>query len=142
VNAVSSIISGLPGHPIEDLRLNNIRVYSKGGGTKEQAALQPPEKEDTYPEPSMFGEIPAYGFFIRHVNGLRMDNVEVSYLNDDLRSAFWLHDVKGAEFFRVRAQRRSDVPTFLLKDIEDFSVVQSHPIADTRLDKMKEGKID
>jgi len=136
-----SIISGIPGHSIEDLRLSNIRIYSQGGGTKDQAALQPPEKEDTYPEPVMFGEIPAYGFFIRHVNGLKMDNVEVSYLKDDLRPAFWLHNVNGAEFFRVRAQRRSDVPTFLLKDVEDFSVVQSHPIADTRLDKIKEGRI-
>jgi hypothetical protein len=59
----SSIISGIPGHSIEDLRLSNIRVYSKGGGTKEQAALDPPEKEDTYPEPTMFGDLPAYGFF-------------------------------------------------------------------------------
>lgn len=138
----ASIISGIPGHPIEDLRLSNIRIYYQGGGTKEQAALQPPEMEAVYPEPVMFGEIPAYGFFVRHVNGLKMDNVEVSYLKDDLRSAFWLHDVKGAEFFRVRAQRRSDVPTFLLRDIEDLSVIQSHPIPDTRLDKIKEGKID
>ena len=137
-----SIISGIPGHPIEDLRLSNIRIYSQGGGTKEQAALQPPEKEDTYPEPVMFGEIPAYGFFIRHVNGLKMDNVEVSYLKDDMRPAFWLHMVNGAEFFRVHAQRRSDVPAFVLKDVSDVSVLQSHPIADTRLDKVKEGKID
>jgi hypothetical protein len=74
----SSIISGIPGHSIEDLRLSNIRVYSKGGGTKEQAALDPPEKEDTYPEPTMFGDLPAYGFFIRHVKGLQMRDVEVS----------------------------------------------------------------
>ena len=138
----ASIISGIPGHAIEDLRLSNIRIYYQGGGTKEQAELQPPEMESIYPEPIMFGPIPAYGFFIRHVNGLKMDNVEVSYMKDDLRSAFWLHDVKGAEFFRVRAQRRSDVPTFLLRDIEDVSVIQSHPIPDTRLDKVKEGKID
>ncbi|HEX6731157.1 MAG TPA: glycoside hydrolase family 28 protein, partial [Pyrinomonadaceae bacterium] len=80
-----SIISGIPGHSIEDLRLSNIRIYSQGGGTKEQAARQPPEMENNYPEPVMFGEIPAYGFFIRHVNGLKMDNVEVSFMTEDLR---------------------------------------------------------
>lgn len=137
-----SIISGIPGHPIEDLRLSNIRIYSQGGGTKQQAALQPPEMEATYPEPVMFGEIPAYGFFIRHVNGMKMDNVEVSYMKEDLRPAFWLNDVKGAEFFRVRAQRRPDVPTFVLKDVEDLSVQQSYPIPDTRIEKKKEGSID
>jgi parallel beta-helix repeat protein len=137
----ASIISGIPGHAIEDLRLSNIRIYYQGGGTKEQAALQPPEMETIYPEPIMFGPIPAYGFFIRHVNGLKMDNVEVSYMKDDFRPAFWLHDVRAAEFFRVRAQRRPDVPTFLLRDIEDLSVLFSHPIPDTKLEKLKEGKI-
>src|SRR5947209_15542359 len=52
----ASIISGIPGHSIEDVRFNNIRIYYQGGGTKEQAALEPPEKEDTYPEPTMFGD--------------------------------------------------------------------------------------
>lgn len=136
-----SIISGIPGHSIEDLRLSNIRIYSKGGGTKEQAERQPLEMESTYPEPVMFGEIPAYGFFIRHVNGLRFDNVEVSFMKEDLRPAFWLNDVKGAEFFRVRAQRSGDVPRFILNDVEDFSVQQSHPLPDTRHEKMKQGKL-
>ena len=40
-----SIISGIPGHPIEDLKLSNIRIHYQGGGTKEQAALAPPERE-------------------------------------------------------------------------------------------------
>lgn len=136
-----SIISGIPGHSIEDLRLSNIRIYSQGGGTKEQAARQPPEMESTYPEPVMFGEIPAYGFFIRHVNGLKMDNVEVSFMKEDLRPAFWLNNVKGAEFFRVHAQRSADVPTFILNEVEDFSVHQSHPLPDTRLEKTKQAKL-
>jgi len=39
-------------------------VYSKGGGTKKnKAALESTGEEDTYPEPTMFGELPAYGFF-------------------------------------------------------------------------------
>ena len=76
----SSIISGVPGYPIEDVRLSNIRIYVQGGGTREQAALDPPEREAVYPEPTMFGELPAYGFFIRHVKGLTMRDVELRYL--------------------------------------------------------------
>src|SRR6476661_6268951 len=48
----ASIISGVPGNDIEDVRLSNIRIYYKGGGTPVQAALQPPEKETDYPEPT------------------------------------------------------------------------------------------
>ena len=116
----SSIISGIPGYLIEDVQLSNIRVYAKGGGTKEQAALEPPEREVIYPEPSMFGELPSYGFFIRHTKGLQMRDVEVSYLSPDLRPAFVLNNVSGAEFINVKAQREAGVPAFVLKNVTDF----------------------
>lgn len=136
----SSIISGIPGHPIEDVLLSNIRIYSQGGGTKEQAALDPPEKEETYPEPTMFGELPAYGFFIRHVKGLQMNDVQVSFMKEDLRPAFWMNQVKGAEFYRVRAQRAANVPTFAMKNVEDFILQQSWPLSDTRIDRAESKK--
>ena len=136
-----SIISGIPGQAIEDVKFSNVRIYYRGGGTKEQAALEPPEKEKDYPEPAMFGEIPAYGFFIRHVKGIEMDNVEVSYMKKDERPAFLLSDVRGADFHRVSALHAPDVPTFLLKDVEDISVQRSHPLPDTRLERVKQGKL-
>ncbi len=132
----SSIISGIPNHPIEDLRLSNIRVYSKGGGTREQAASEPPEKEETYPEPTMFGELPAYGFFVRHVKSLQMRDIEVKFLKDDLRPAFWLNDVAGVDFDHVKAQRAADIPVFSLKNVTDFSLTQSWPLTDLRLDRV------
>jgi polygalacturonase len=137
----ASIISGIPGHDIEDVTLSNVRIYAQGGGTKEQAALDPPEKEDTYPEPAMFGELPAYGFFIRHVKDLRMNDVGVSFLKDDARPAFWLNDVKGAEFYRLRAQHGAESNTFVLKNILGFSLQQSWPLADIRLDRVDQKKL-
>jgi polygalacturonase len=116
----SSIISGIPGYMIEDVRLSNIRVYAKGGGTKEQAALEPPERENVYPEPSMFGDLPAYGFFVRHVKGLQMRDVEVSYLSPDLRPAFVLNNVTGAEFIHVKGQHEPNVQMIVLKSVTDF----------------------
>ena len=116
----ASIVSGVPGNDIEDVRFSNIRIYYRGGGTKEQAALNPPEKEDTYPEPTMFGEIPAYGFFIRHVRGLTMTDIETSFIKDDLRPAFVLTDVKGVDLHRIKAQTTGGAKTFVLKDVSDF----------------------
>jgi len=136
-----SIISGIPGHDIEDVRMSNIRVYYQGGGTIEQAALNPPEKESDYPEPTMFGLIPAYGFYIRHVKGIEMNNVEVSYLKSELRSPFLLSDVKNADFFRIKAAREGDTPTFMLKDVENFSLQESHPLPDKRMERIKQEKL-
>jgi hypothetical protein len=137
----SSIISGIPGYLIEDVQLSNIRVYARGGGTKEQAALEPAERENIYPEPAMFGELPSYGFFVRHVKGLQMRDVEVSYLTPDLRPAFWLNDVQGAEFIHVKAQREGDVPTFVMKDITGFTIQQSWPFPDQRLERVETRKL-
>ena len=130
-----SLISGIPGHDIEDVRLDNIRIYYKGGGTKQQAALEPPEKETDYPEPTMFGEIPAYGFFIRHVRGLEMGAIRLSYARDDARAPFILADAKTVDLRDIKAQHGSDVPSFILKDVEDYSLQQSWPLEDVRLKK-------
>jgi polygalacturonase len=138
--AYASIISGIPGHDIEDLRLDNVRIYYQGGGNAAQAALVPPENETGYPEPDMFGEMPAYGFFVRHVRGLQMSNVDVSVMKDDERPAFLLTDVKGADFQHVRAARRTRIPTFVLHDVADFSVHQSWPVTDVRVATVKQGK--
>src|SRR6266540_3846953 len=137
----ASIISGIPEHPIEDVTLSNMRIYYQGGGTREQAALDPPEKEKDYPEPVMFGEVPAYAFFIRHVNGIEISNVEVSYMKEDMRPPFVLSDVQGAEFFRLKAQHAANVPTFTLSDVANFSVQQSPSVPNTRIEGVKKGKL-
>ena len=136
----ASIIAGIPGHAVEDVRLTNIRIYYRGGGTREQAAVKPPERETSYPEPSMFGEMPAYGLFIRHARGVELDNVAVGFLRDDLRPAFLLEDVAGADFFHVAAQKVQGAPTFALKNVEDFTVRQSRPVLDTRVERAEQKK--
>lgn len=137
----ASIISGIPGNDIEDVRLSNIRIYYKGGGTLEQAALIPPEKEEDYPEPVMFGEMPSYGFFIRHVKGITMTDVEVGFMTDDLRPPFMLSDVKGVDMHRVKAQRPTSGKTFILKDVSDFNTSQVWLVPDTKIDKVKEREL-
>ena len=91
------IISGIPGHDIEDIRLHDIRIWSKGGGTAEMAALKPAEHERGYPEPSMFGDIPASGLYARHVNGLQLRDVEFHLLAPDARPEVVMDDVQGFE---------------------------------------------
>ena len=133
----ASIISGIPGHDIEDVALSNIRIYYKGGGTKEQAALQPPEKETDYPEPTMFGEMPAYGFFIRHVRGLQMSDINLRLLKEDARVPYIVSDAKSIDFNHVQMDRASGIPGFVLNDVEDFSLRQSYPLKDLVLSKAK-----
>ena len=139
---ISSLFSGLPGHPIEDLKLSNILIEHSGGGTAAQAALQPPEEErERYPEPRRFGDTPSHGFFIRHVNGIEMNDVKILMRREDARPAFVLEDVHGADFFRIKTATAANTPTFALKAVEDFKVSQSSTVPDTHLDKADNKKL-
>jgi polygalacturonase len=132
---LSSIISGIPDHPIEDVVLSDIHVTHRGGGTKEAAAIVVPEDENKYPEPGMFGGMPSHGFFVRHVKNIEMRNIEVRAMQADQRPAFVLDDVQGADFFNVRSDQAQGVPAFSLKNVEDFNVHLSRPTPDTHVDK-------
>ena len=129
-----SILSGIPGHPIMDIQLNDIYIQHHGGGTSEDATLQPPEAEDKYPEPNMFGRMPAHGVFVRHARNISLNNVEFLSSKEDLRPAFFLEDVQGTEFFRVRTPHVRDAPTFVLNNVDGFSVFRSKHVADVQFD--------
>jgi polygalacturonase len=134
----ASIISGIPGHYIEDLKLSNILVLHQGGGTQQDAAIQPPEIENVYPDPKRFGPMPAHGFFIRHVKGLSMRDVEINYMKEDLRPALLLQDVHEADFSHLQAAHAPGAPTFALKNVENFNLYDSKPLEDTHLDKVED----
>ncbi|MCL5005539.1 MAG: glycoside hydrolase family 28 protein [Acidobacteria bacterium] len=136
-----SILSGIPGHEIEDVRLSDIIILSQGGGTPADAAIKPPEKANGYPEPTMFGPMPAYGFYIRHVKGLQMNNIEVRTMKEDTRPAFILDDVERADFINIKMQRAPAGRAFRLENVQDFSIYLSRPIADTHLENVKEKNI-
>jgi polygalacturonase len=130
-----SIISGVPGNYIEDLKISDVYLHHLGGGTREIANLQPPEKENQYPEPTMFGTLPASGFFICHGKNLEFSNIEIATDKEDQRPAFWLNDIKGADFFRVKTPQ-GVAPVFLVNDVEAFRVFGSRGLKDTAVDKV------
>ncbi|MBX7170997.1 MAG: glycoside hydrolase family 28 protein [Pyrinomonadaceae bacterium] len=129
----ASIIAGLPESLIEDVNLSNIYINYKGGGTKEDAAREVPENEKNYPEPSMFGVLPASAFYIRHAKNVTFDNIRVSFQKEDFRPAFVLDNVHGIDFDRLKIQTNQKL--FSLKNVSDFSVTNSKNVADGKIDK-------
>jgi polygalacturonase len=117
-----AIISGLPGYEIEDLQLNHIRIYYKGGGPKDSVSRVVPEFEKDYPEPYRWKVMPSYGFFIRHVKNLSMQDVQVSFMNDDGRPPFILDDVNGAVISGIEAEKLTGSKTFMMKNVKDLNI--------------------
>lgn len=149
-----SIITGIPGHDVEDVKLSGIRILYRGGLNLDDVAKQPadkvntfffrggiparepyatPEREKEYPEPSMFGMIPAYGFFIRHAAGIQISDVNIGYVTEDRRPPFVLDDVKGISFSHVDAKKAGGVPLFMLMNVEDLSIDHCAGVEDVKV---------
>jgi polygalacturonase len=127
-----SVLSGLPGYAIEDVKLSNIYIETVGGAKAEMAQIKPPENESRYPEPWMFGDMPASGFFMRHMRNVEMSHVEIANSTPDARPAFYLTDVERADFFAITAPRNAD-GAFALHGVKDLRIGWSRAAADTVL---------
>ncbi len=113
------VIAGIPGHCLEGVTLSNIRIRFAGGGSARDLA-EIPEVEEDYPESRMFGTLPAYGFYFRHVRGLRVQGLELSYDTPDQRPAIVCDDVSRLRLQDLQAQAEPGAPTqVLLKHTKD-----------------------
>ena len=97
-NPFPSSICGIPGNKIQNVLLENINIVYPGRATKGMAyvplwrADKIDEQIKSYPEFSMFGELPSWGFYVRHVSGITFNNVKLSLTDHDFRPAFVFED--------------------------------------------------
>lgn len=88
---LASSITGLPGHFLENVSLNNIDITMIGGGRKVRGPV--PEASGDYPHAPMFGPLPASGLYARHVRGLSLTHVRLRTMKRDERPVLVLEDV-------------------------------------------------
>lgn len=89
------MITGIPGHLIEDLVLENIEISYPGHGTADDAKREVPEDIAKYPEQYFFGVLPAWGAYIRHAKNIQFKNVTMTLRGSDERKKIVLDDVEG-----------------------------------------------
>lgn len=89
------MITGIPGHYVEDVVFQNIKIGFPGHGTAEDAQRPVAEDIDRYPEQFFFGVLPAWGAYIRHAKNVEFHNVELDVRNPDARKQITLEDVEG-----------------------------------------------
>jgi hypothetical protein len=120
-------VTGIPGHNIENVTLSNIRM-SFAGGVSEQPAATPSEMEDSYPESTMWGNLPAYGFFVRHASAVRFRDCVFSLAGEDVRPAFVIDDVDGIAIdgLRITASAGNDA-VIVLSETRTCSISQAFP---------------
>ncbi|WP_420399227.1 glycoside hydrolase family 28 protein [Flagellimonas sp.] len=106
-NPFPSSITGIPGHKVEDVTIENVEINYPGRASKGMAYVpigrldQVPEQIKKYPEFSMFGELPAWGFYVRHASGITFKNVLLTLDDKDYRPAYIFDDVDSLNLGNV-----------------------------------------
>lgn len=122
----ASIISGIPGHVVDEVQFHNISIWYRPIDSAQSKIQQVvPEDEKGYPEPEKLGVLPAYGFFVRHAQNILFDNVSVQYLGAETRPPFWLQDVDNLTFLNCKAQAVAGAKTLVLNSVKNISIKES-----------------
>jgi hypothetical protein len=128
-NQIPSSIVGLPGRPVEGVLLENLVVHFPGGGRREKAevplqALETvPLNAHHYPEFSMWGELPAWGAYIRHARGVTLRNVRFVLEQSDFRPAIVADDAVQLVLDAIDVRDGSGEPVVVLKDAPSAKVI-------------------
>ncbi|MBN2292751.1 MAG: glycoside hydrolase family 28 protein [Pirellulales bacterium] len=105
---IGCAISGLPGHMIEDVQFEEIDLEFEGGGSKKLAGRTPGERPVSYPECTMFGDLPGYGFFCRHVRDIQFKNITLKVQHPDKRHAMVFDDAENVVIAGLQASAAAD----------------------------------
>ncbi len=133
---ITASITGLPGHPVQDVTIRNFTLIYGGIGERPNLKYpgidrldQVPECRDAYPESKMFGTLPAWGFYCRHAEGITFDNVTLRLQGKDYRPALVCDDVKNLLLngFRIRSVAGGE-PLIVLKDVNGAIIRDSRPL--------------
>lgn len=129
---ITASITGQPGHPVQDITLTNITIVyggigkvAKPGDVDLNDLNRVPECSKNYPESRMFGTLPAWGFYCRHVAGIHFDNVTLRVQDQDYRPALVCDDARNIELNGFHVQSAGSEPVIVLNDVIGATISDS-----------------
>ena len=129
---ITASITGLPGTPIQDVTLQNVSIVYGGIGSTPQpghlrldSLAKVPECAARYPEGSMFGTLPAWGFYCRHAEGIKFDNVTLRVSGQDYRPAMVCDDARNIELNGFHVESAGSEPVIVLNDVQGATIQNS-----------------
>jgi polygalacturonase len=117
-----SSITAIEGIYVEEVHLTNLKLAFIGANTgKNTAYAKVPENIDAYPKPDLFDkmDLPAYGIYVRHVKHISLENVELSYEEEDVRPALVFDDVVKYQLDDVQAQNNARTTPSVFWHVQD-----------------------
>ena len=113
-------IAGIPGHPVTEVSLDDIQLGFRGGGTAAEARRTVPEMIDGYPEPMLFGVLPAWGVYVRHAARIQMRHITLGLLAAEARPAVVLDDVAAVTVAAFRLPAGAGPGDWVMTGVADL----------------------
>ncbi len=121
ISKVGCSITGIPARSAENITLENLQLSFVGGGGTDLVTWDVPEQIDRYPEHSMFGTLPAYGFYCRHVNNLKFRDIQLDYAGSEERPAMMFDDIDRLVLEDLDLKvPSSDYPSVRFRDVKNL----------------------
>lgn len=127
-NVIPSSITGLENLPLEEITLENIEISYPGRGNAAYANLpisrikDVPEYATVYPEFSMFGELPAWGLYVRHIGSIQLKNIKIKIKDVDYRPALVFDDVNELEIESLNIKGDDKEETIIFNEVEKMKI--------------------
>ena len=90
-----SCISGLPGHFVENVKIEKLDIRVPGGVETVPDAAKLPERPEVYPHAGNFGTLSAHGIFVRHAKDVTIRKTRFKTEQPDARPPFATHNAPG-----------------------------------------------
>lgn len=113
-------ITGIPEAKVNDITLSNCRFICTGGIEEDLTNKKVEELPELYPESTMFGTLPAYGLYVRHVNNINAQGISFTLKSPDKRPAILCDDVRGGSFYNIFTN--NDNPKNKIRILKNSSV--------------------
>lgn len=133
-NVFPSSITGIPGHHVKNISIENVVISYPGRGNQAYANMPTwrmdgvPENKESYPEFSMFGELPSWGLYVRHVSGLKLKNVRLKAKEKDYRPSIVLDDVKDSELSSIEVEGEGYPKQIVVKDVMNVKITSDEEV--------------
>ncbi len=136
---ITASITGLPGHPVRGVTLRNIDLTYGGIGDEPKAdhhllenLAKIPECARNYPESKMFGVLPAWGLYMRHIDGVVMENVNLRVSGRDYRACLVADDAKHLTLAHCHIHSFGREPVIVLNDVTTATLRHCPPPKGTK----------
>lgn len=131
---ITGSITGLPGHPVRGVTLRNLSLTYGGigktpkpGHHRIEQLDRIPECAENYPESKMFGVLPAWGLYCRHVEDLKLDRFTLATTAPDYRPAMVFDDVKNLSIAGLQLPANVALPAIVFKDVAGITMLDGPP---------------